>query len=124
VSFQSHVPGSEYYEAPPAATAPTSRMASAARRTVRRRPWEPISQDTDPVRRERRLDQVHRDIALHVTHEPCDRCGHTARLSGGEGCRCSAHGFDLARRCVDAAARARAAEEFARTERARLWRAS
>ena len=100
------VPGSPDYSGPVwDGTFPTTGpAASPAARTAHRRPWMPASQDDVDGPRRRRL--ADRDVQLHVTHAPCPSCGQTARLSGGDGCRCHSSGADLAARCEALAERA------------------
>jgi hypothetical protein len=107
MTFESHVPGSIYYaggapSSPPEAARPNNR--AAAIRTRSRQPWEPISQDSDPLNRDRRLRNVERDVVLHLSGEACPKCGNTARLSGGDGCTCGAGARALTARCEAAAA--------------------
>ena len=109
MSLASHVPGSELWEGGTPTAPPPATERDRGQTTTRRRrdPWAPISHDTDPSARERRLRTVHRDLALHLSGDPCTGCGATAWLSGGTGCTCPASGTDLEKRCLAAAERTR-----------------
>ena len=110
MSLESHVPGSPFYSGEALTVPPaTHRTTDRPYRSRPRQPWEPISHDTDPLNRARRLTRVDLDVALHITGEPCHGCGERARLSGGDGCRCATSGTDLEKRCLDAADRVRLA---------------
>lgn len=107
MSFESHVPGSIFFTGgapsePPPGARPNDRATT--RRTRDRKPWEPISLDSDDRNRDRRLARVDRDIALHLSGDPCTGCGGRAWLSGGDGCTCGATAATLAARCIAAAA--------------------
>lgn len=69
--------------------------------------YEPISRDTDPVRRAQRLRAVERDLALRATGKPCPRCRNEAWSTGGPGCACPPSAAYLEQRCLDNADRAR-----------------
>ena len=117
MSLESHVPGSMFYAGgAPAEPPPSTRATTRHRRTRPRQPWEPISHDTDPLNRARRLARVERDVILHVSGDPCGGCGETARLSGGDGCRCTTSAADLEKRCLEAAERVRLAGDPRRSD--------
>jgi hypothetical protein len=70
---------------------------------------DPISRDSDPLSRARRLRAIERDIALRATGRPCTTCRNTARSArggGGRGCSCVTNAAELRERCLLAAARA------------------